>query len=77
MTYREAISIANGQFARLVKSHKAAGTEPTPFEQQIIAYALRANLHDGTPDPPGTWRTTPPTAPPVGSADAPLLAMAS
>jgi hypothetical protein len=74
MTYREAIALANGQFARLVKSHEAAGTEPTPFEQQIIACALEANLHDGAPDPPGTWRTTPPTAPPSGATEPTLLA---
>jgi hypothetical protein len=77
MTYREAISIANGQFARLVKSHEATRTEPTPFEQRLIANELADSLRTAIPDPPGTWRTTPPTAPPVGSADAPLLAMAS
>jgi hypothetical protein len=74
MTYREAIATANGQFARLVKTHEAAGTEPTPFEQQMIVCALTANLHDATPDPPGTWRTTPPTAPPTGATEATLLA---
>jgi hypothetical protein len=29
MTYREAIALANGRFARLIKSHEAAGTEAT------------------------------------------------
>jgi hypothetical protein len=74
MTYREAIAIANGQFARLVKTHEAAGTEPTPFEQQRIVAELQRALRDAHPDPPGTWRTTPPTAPPTGATEATLLA---
>jgi hypothetical protein len=74
MTYREAIATANGQFARLVKTHEAAGTEPTPVEQRMIIDYLLLNLRQGIPDPPGTWRTTPPTAPPSGSTEATLLA---